>query len=1126
MSRPRARAILAVLAFICFGSPGVATSGTESYQHNVNIDAPLWVIACPAGDTVASVSFVPGRQPKLRVTVTYKDFGGNPKTGVPPDSIWLTLDTFSGNVIANDERAASDGYVSRIFADSSTNEGVTTITVPSLSGKGYLNGRVYIHDALVGVTFSDVRTVDTNADGSVTAADTVGVADLTFSPAPDAPFVMQHVGTTHRNALHGTPVVRTQLAGNETPRQPGTIGDGELGWSPSGKWVTYSARLLDIGATCAIFYIPASPTDGDTPTQFSFPPVNADSMDYDPSWSPLGTDIVWNRTDIVIYRKGVAGFNPDTTAHIVYASPNVNQIDVTQTAISPDGELIAFVQADVGTGGHFRVYTVPMTGGAIHQVTNIAGVIDDYYPQWTPDGTRILFERHESGGTMSVLSALANGTEDVEVVYTPPTLLRPGNLAMPASSPDGEVIVSALRSTCTPHTIVPAAVGGPVAVENYSGFGGGTNNLLSPRLSNDGTRLGLMALAKPGDQSAQVFAVVRNMNLPPTITAIGGSAIDPDSPYVARVIGQDSTIELSYTVVDAEGDELSDNAYFLRGDMSFYAPTRTLTWPVGDTPVGTYAVKFAVAEKSGGSAYALARITVRDITRPAATTNLSFDVDPYDCTLFHLSWTAPADDSTYSATGPAVQYSIKTSTTSIGTNWTGGVTKSAGTPGSTEAKDITVVAGQSVYVRLKTQDDVGNWSVASNQIHIDGPPVNSECVGEGGMFAGGGDGGGASLVRAPGAAAIRRTELGSSGVTETSVLNGVASGSKVEDAVRMSWAGSGEGAVTTRVREISGKQAVLDAVRVLVVDHPADLAAYRFGGSFVLGTRQGAASVRAGSGSDLTALLDNAAAYLAVPGETLAVDLGPRSGTAPMVIGSSGRGSMEVLVADTTGAWQSVKVIHPRSAYDEAVLAAPGTDHVRLVCAGAVTVGFLGHLAVSSTQPTVQTATLLSAHGPRVGDVLEAVGAIDSLSTSLTGPDTLQLSYSLPEVSSGARDLFLVVAATSGGSHGAGGSALKRATPEAAPLRFALEQNRPNPFSGRTNIRFALASATPVRLEVFDASGRRVRTLALGSFVPGPHAVEWDHRDTGGNLVRPGVYVYRLIAGSFRDQKKMMLLAN
>jgi flagellar hook assembly protein FlgD len=64
-----------------------------------------------------------------------------------------------------------------------------------------------------------------------------------------------------------------------------------------------------------------------------------------------------------------------------------------------------------------------------------------------------------------------------------------------------------------------------------------------------------------------------------------------------------------------------------------------------------------------------------------------------------------------------------------------------------------------------------------------------------------------------------------------------------------------------------------------------------------------------------------------------------------------------------------------------------------------------------------------------------------------------------------------------------------------------------------------------VRLEVFDAAGRQVRTLAVGPFAAGYQSVEWDHRDAFGNLVRPGVYLYRLIAGSFRDQKKMVLLA-
>jgi flagellar hook assembly protein FlgD len=63
-----------------------------------------------------------------------------------------------------------------------------------------------------------------------------------------------------------------------------------------------------------------------------------------------------------------------------------------------------------------------------------------------------------------------------------------------------------------------------------------------------------------------------------------------------------------------------------------------------------------------------------------------------------------------------------------------------------------------------------------------------------------------------------------------------------------------------------------------------------------------------------------------------------------------------------------------------------------------------------------------------------------------------------------------------------------------------------------------------VRLEVFDLLGRRVKLLALGDYPAGRHAVEWDRQDASGAAAKPGVQVYRLIAGDFRDQKKMVLL--
>ena len=40
----------------------------------------------------------------------------------------------------------------------------------------------------------------------------------------------------------------------------------------------------------------------------------------------------------------------------------------------------------------------------------------------------------------------------------------------------------------------------------------------------------------------------------------------------------------------------------------------------------------------------------------------------------------------------------------------------------------------------------------------------------------------------------------------------------------------------------------------------------------------------------------------------------------------------------------------------------------------------------------------------------------------------------------------------------------------------------------------------------------------------GFQAVTWDRRDEGGSVARPSVYLYRLTAGAFRAQKKMVLL--
>jgi hypothetical protein len=94
-----------------------------------------------------------------------------------------------------------------------------------------------------------------------------------------------------------------------------------------------------------------------------------------------------------------------------------------------------------------------------------------------------------------------------------------------------------------------------------------------------------------------------------------------------------------------------------------------------------------------------------------------------------------------------------------------------------------------------------------------------------------------------------------------------------------------------------------------------------------------------------------------------------------------------------------------------------------------------------------------------------------------------------------------------------------------APAAFRMWQNGPNPFYSSTTIHFDLPIEASVLLKIFDAQGRLVRTLADTQFPAGFQSVEWDHRAEDGRNVPAGVYLDRIEAGTFRDQKKMVLLA-
>lgn len=89
---------------------------------------------------------------------------------------------------------------------------------------------------------------------------------------------------------------------------------------------------------------------------------------------------------------------------------------------------------------------------------------------------------------------------------------------------------------------------------------------------------------------------------------------------------------------------------------------------------------------------------------------------------------------------------------------------------------------------------------------------------------------------------------------------------------------------------------------------------------------------------------------------------------------------------------------------------------------------------------------------------------------------------------------------------------------------FLLYQNFPNPFNSHTTVSYDLGEGQPVRLTIFDLSGRQVRTLIRGNQVAGHYELSWDGTDQEGNPVSAGVYLTRLQVGDQSRTIKMVYL--
>jgi len=92
------------------------------------------------------------------------------------------------------------------------------------------------------------------------------------------------------------------------------------------------------------------------------------------------------------------------------------------------------------------------------------------------------------------------------------------------------------------------------------------------------------------------------------------------------------------------------------------------------------------------------------------------------------------------------------------------------------------------------------------------------------------------------------------------------------------------------------------------------------------------------------------------------------------------------------------------------------------------------------------------------------------------------------------------------------------------PEKINLYQNYPNPFNPSTTIRYDLPEGSNVIIKIYNLLGIEIREL-VNEFQPaGFKATVWDGKDTNGNSVDSGVYLYSFKSNSFSQTKKMLMI--
>ena len=176
-----------------------------------------------------------------------------------------------------------------------------------------------------------------------------------------------------------------------------------------------------------------------------------------PQWRPNGHELIFlsSRLDLAA-KAGV--FVVQTDGSGLRALVEMTIADPAQPALSPDGTKVAY---SIQPTDQREIHVVDVETGLDHRVA-FDGAVADVRPQWSPDGTKLVFERSGVDGFQLMIGSVAGGP----VTALGPT--RPKNTggADVRFSPDGSRILAFYNADRTTWVLDPA--GGPGTKLDYA----------------------------------------------------------------------------------------------------------------------------------------------------------------------------------------------------------------------------------------------------------------------------------------------------------------------------------------------------------------------------------------------------------------------------------------------------------------------------------------------------------------------------------------------------------------------------------------------------------------------------------------------------------------------------------